>query len=196
MDRDDLAAWTARIAREFKPRTWEDVTDDMLDKIAVCSAAARDQAQPIRVLLEPVQVHSFGADPVAAGAGGSWMQKINKFALRAGWHGVESWGCWSARPLAELEFATCLPVGHAVCLRLLLRAALPKKVGTVILRDLVSGRSVTEKIEAARAIWIALDTQVGADNKICIQIERADIRFRQVEAARPCFVGVEAIAYV
>jgi glycosyltransferase involved in cell wall biosynthesis len=193
MDRDDLAAWTARIAQEFRPRSWENVIDDMLEKIATCAAAAR--TQPIHVLLDPDHAYPFGADPVAAGISKSWKQKFNKFVLRAGWHGIEDWGCWSARPLAELEFEASLPVGSAVCVRLLLRAAPPSPQGSIILRDMASGRAIKQKIETVRAGWVTFHTQVGPGNKIEIQIERTDTRFPQVEVDRSLFVGLEAIAY-
>jgi glycosyltransferase involved in cell wall biosynthesis len=195
MDRDDLAAWTARIAREFKPRIWENVLDDMLEKIATNADAVRAHARPIRVLLEPGQIYRFAYDPVAAGISESWERKFTKFVLRAGWHGIEDWGCWSARPIAELEFEAGLPVGSSVCVRLLLRAAPPSPQGTIILRDMTSGRSIKQRIATVKAGWVTLHTQVGAGNKIEIRIQRTDTRFRQVEVARTLFIGLEAIAY-
>jgi len=45
-DRDDLAAWTARVQREFKPRSWREVTETLLARIdagAANSTARRDR---------------------------------------------------------------------------------------------------------------------------------------------------------
>jgi hypothetical protein len=195
MDRGDLAEWTAKIACEFKPRTWENVIDTVVDKIAICAAAARADVQPIRVLLDPGHVYPFAFDPVAAGISTSWKGKFNKFVLRAGWNEIEDWGCWSARPVAVLGFEACLPVGSAVRVRLLLRAAPPMAHGNIILRDVASGRFIKQKIETVRAGWVVLDTRVGTGGTIEIQVERTDTRFPQVETARALFVGLEAISY-
>ena len=38
MDRAGLAAWADRISREFKPRSWKMMTEDLLTKVAACAA--------------------------------------------------------------------------------------------------------------------------------------------------------------
>lgn len=38
-DRQDLAAWTEDVRRRFKPRSWDQVTDDFMDKVFTLSSA-------------------------------------------------------------------------------------------------------------------------------------------------------------
>jgi len=40
MDRPGLTAWANRIQQDFKPRSWETATDDLLAKVAACAASA------------------------------------------------------------------------------------------------------------------------------------------------------------
>ena len=200
MDRDDLAAWTAQIAREFKPRTWDDVTDVLLDKVKSSAAAVRNTERSLTVRLAPGEVYQFGiapfkTDPVAAGTLKDWEQRATRFSLRSGWYGAEDWGCWSSRPVASIAFKTGLSEGTEISILALLRPAPPLKTGAVVLRDVVSGRATTAKIDAAKPSWIALETQVGAEGKIEFQIERLDVGYRHVEPNRALFVGISAIVY-
>jgi glycosyltransferase involved in cell wall biosynthesis len=199
MDRDDLAAWTAQVVREFKPRTWDEVTDVLLDKVKGSAAVVRNSERSLSVLLAPGKVYQFGSAPVQSDAAiaatlADWEQRTNKFALRSGWYGAEDWGCWSSRPVANVEFKTNFPAGTEISVLVLVRPAPPLKMGTVALRD-ATGRATTAKIDIAKPAWIALQTLVGDEGKIELQIERVDVKYRQVEPKRELFVGISAIVY-
>jgi hypothetical protein len=186
--------------REFKPRTWDDVTDVLLAKVKSSAAAVRNNKRSLNVLFAPGKVYQFGSAPVRAEAAVAdilrdWEQRANKFALRSGWYGAEDWGCWSSRPVANVEFKTSLPMGTEISVLALLRLAPPLKTGTIVLQDIASERATTAKIDAATPAWVALKTQVGAEGKIELQIERVDVGYRQVEPNRALFVGISAIVY-
>ncbi|MDF2115036.1 glycosyltransferase [Roseiarcaceae bacterium H3SJ34-1] len=200
MDREDLAAWTAQVVREFKPRTWDEVTDVLLDTVQRSAAAVRDRDRLLNVLLAPGKVYHFGSVPVPAEAAvgatlAGWEQRANRFALRSGWHGAEDWGCWSSRPVANVEFKTDFAAGTEISILVLVRPAPPLKMGTVALRDIASRRETTARIDTAKSAWIALQTQVSAEGKVELQIERVDAGYRQVEPNRALFVGISAIVY-
>jgi glycosyltransferase involved in cell wall biosynthesis len=200
MDRDDLAAWTAQVVREFKPRTWDDVTDVLLDKVKSAAAVVRNNKRSLNVLFAPGKVYQLGSAPVQAEAAVAdilrdWEQRANRFVLRSGWYGAEDWGCWSSRPVANVEFKTSLPMGTEISVLALLRPAPPLKTGTIVLKDIASEQATTAKIDTAKPAWVALKTQVGAEGKIELQIERVDAGYRQVEPNRALFVGISAIVY-
>ena len=44
MDRPGLGEWTARIVREFRPRSWKMMTEDLLAKVVDCAACRRASA--------------------------------------------------------------------------------------------------------------------------------------------------------
>jgi len=200
MDRADLAAWTAQIVREFRPRTWNDVTDVLLDTVKSSAVAGRNSERSLDVLFAPARVYQFGSAPVQVGAGvaatlSGWEQRQNRFALRSGWHGAEDWGCWSSRPVANVEFKTELPAGTEISVLAMVRPSPPSKTGTVVLRDVAGECATTAKISAAKPAWIALKTQVGAEGKIELQIQRVDTSYRQAEPRRALFVGLSAVVY-
>jgi len=45
-DRDDLAQWAARVRREFKPRSWREVTENLLLQIDDCAISAAMRKEP------------------------------------------------------------------------------------------------------------------------------------------------------
>jgi glycosyltransferase involved in cell wall biosynthesis len=45
-DRDGLAAWAARVEREFKPRSWREVTENLLLRIDDCAVSAAMRKEP------------------------------------------------------------------------------------------------------------------------------------------------------
>lgn len=45
-DRQDLAAWAARVQREFKPRSWREVTQALLSRIDDCAAHSTMRREP------------------------------------------------------------------------------------------------------------------------------------------------------
>jgi hypothetical protein len=45
-DRGDLAAWAARVQREFKPRSWREVTENLLSRIDDCAVSSTTRKEP------------------------------------------------------------------------------------------------------------------------------------------------------
>jgi glycosyltransferase involved in cell wall biosynthesis len=45
-DRDDLAAWAARVQHEFKPRSWREVTETLLSRIDDCAVTSTMRKEP------------------------------------------------------------------------------------------------------------------------------------------------------
>ena len=87
-----------RIHREFKPRTWNEVADNLLRTIEEIreNLVSRPElhTEPLVAPTE-AELHELTAKAIAAPSGVSWIKKALRLIRGPGWHPLEEWGCWS-----------------------------------------------------------------------------------------------------
>jgi glycosyltransferase involved in cell wall biosynthesis len=120
-DRPALAAWTAKVRSEFKPKTWKSFSNELFTIVQQYGCDARLGGARNNVILESGEIATFGDDPLAQidGKGGALVTA--RMSRMIGWHGLEAWGCWAARRRATLRFQTRLDAGVDVIVYLHLK---------------------------------------------------------------------------
>ena len=192
LDRPGLQAWTDRIAREFKARTWAEVAQTFLRCVGEASRKASEQ-RVYAVELAPGRVHWLSRPAIYGGPPSTWRDRTVKFVCAVGWREFEDWGVWSSGRTAEITFRTTS--GPDTKIRLLLHLRLPLPQCTDVLRCVDSfGMSTLAKFDNELPKWVSLDTKSNANGEVTINLERNG-SIDQVDPGRPVFVGISAIAY-
>jgi len=131
-DRELLARYEARIAADFKPKSWSDITEEIVANTAAflhrrAAEAASVEARTPRNLADGgfpqilagtrYTVTSNEATELRFGPNGS-----ERFRSGRGWWWPEPWGCWSkGGEAAEITFALDVPHGEEYAIELYLR---------------------------------------------------------------------------
>jgi glycosyltransferase involved in cell wall biosynthesis len=108
-DREFLSGLSNRIKQEFNPRTWTSVADTFVQRTAESVAALRRDglahpgAYKARVPIEAGRLYRITGEALAGRSETSWSQQLVRLVRYSGWHPLEDWGSWSARPRAELR---------------------------------------------------------------------------------------------
>ena len=158
----------ARIAAEFRPRSWRAVAEEMLDLLADAAPAAPPSppAPPIGLVHRLAEIAAPRPSPAMA-----WAEM-----LRAGtrWYAPEAWGCWTRPGRALLRLP--LPEGTAGPLRLHLALRGAPAARSVALRIGRGARVHVEVPAEARPVAvmemptpgtvaeIAIETAVGPED--------------------------------
>jgi glycosyltransferase involved in cell wall biosynthesis len=110
-DRPGLAAWTAQVQSEFKPKTWKHFSMELFETVQRCGNDGCLGDTRNNVILESGEIATFGNDPLAQidGKGGALVTA--RMTRMVGWHGLEAWGCWAARRRATLRINTRMEPG-------------------------------------------------------------------------------------
>lgn len=187
-DRAELARWTKEVRETFRPRLWRDVAERFFDLLAQMRPelkAAPARRQPAELLagsLYPLGAAALNREP--------WTRRAAKFVFGAGWHDLENWGCWSARPRAELSFRA-VGAREGAHARVWLRLTAPP--GGQSATKIACARSGREQIvqmpPAPHRVWAQVDAAVGPDGEVRLRVER--LRPSQLETdKRGLFCGV------
>lgn len=190
-DRADLAAWTKRIATEFKVRTWADVTRDFFEKTQTLVASLPATTEPA-VTLSAGKVYNLTTSRVK-GQDDDWRDRIVAFALVENWYPIENWGAWSSKRVAKLSFGTTCNPGERIRVLARLRLPPPADTGVVTLKpiDCVEARSVRL---TGLPQWVAFEATVNEERCCNVQLQRVG-HVGQLDTNREIFTGIDAIAY-
>ena len=192
-DRKGLKEWTDHVVRDFKVRTWSDVANTFMRRMAE-AASLVPQKRPTATVLVPGRVYWLNKTAIYGGASTTaWQNRALKFVCALGWHQFEDWGAWSSRRAAEIAFGTAAPARSKFRVLLQLRLP-PPRVSDNMRYVETSGVSKLVQFDNDKATWVSIDTQSDDNGQIKISLERIGT-IEQVDDNRPIFVGVSAIAY-
>jgi len=120
-DPADLAGWTDQIAREFRPKSWAQFTEQLL---GVSRALALQTAAPPAAFsrIPPGKFALVGSTDVRLAGDSAARIYTARMAREHGWLELEDTGAWSIKPLATLRFIAvgCAPGDKlvvSICLR-------------------------------------------------------------------------------
>jgi glycosyltransferase involved in cell wall biosynthesis len=110
-ERPALAAWTAQVRAEFKPKTWKGFSMELFETVQRCGNDEGLGDARNNVIVESGEIATFGNDPLAQidAKGGALVTA--RMSRMVGWHGIEAWGCWAARRRATLRINTRMEPG-------------------------------------------------------------------------------------
>lgn len=190
MDRQDLAAWRAKIASTFRPRTWVQVVDNFLVQIDDCVRSVRrrpaDEPEP----LTAGTMYRFSRD--ADGSLQNWRRRAHKFIFSDSWHGIENQGVWSSQPAAQLSILTELAPGARAIVRLLILGAPPKREARINLKDLQTGAVDSVVVPTDKAIWVEMIAVINEAQRLQLSLERVDA---DAKLDRSSFLGLCALVF-
>ncbi len=191
LDRKSLEDWTARIARDFKARTWEDVAATFRRRLAEASDGV-SQSRASGVTLSSGRVYWLNKSAIY-GASNSWQNRAIRFVCTIGWRSLEDWGLWSSRRTAEIAFQTTRQESSKVRVLLQLRLPPPRPADNLWCTD-GSGASTLVQFDDGHPKWVSIDTQSDETGQVKIVLGRTGI-IEQLDNDRPIFHGLSAIAY-
>lgn len=93
------------IKENFKPRTWQNVAQDMLDIVRSLVGDADNAKKPVEPpRLKPGIRYQFGHADNVSHFINSGAATVSHFSFIAGWYPVENFGRWARGPHASIEF--------------------------------------------------------------------------------------------
>jgi len=120
-DRPGLAAWAARIEKQFEPKTWNDFCSELF---GVVQRYGRDKTidhSRNNSIVEIGEIAPFGSAALPLLEEKSQKMVTARMTRMSGWHGLEAWGCWAAKRRATLKVNTRLAPDTDVMVYLHLR---------------------------------------------------------------------------
>jgi glycosyltransferase involved in cell wall biosynthesis len=193
VDRADLDAWTDRIAREFKVRTWAEVVQDLTAKAEKAEALARQSPWRAAVTLEGGQFYRLTRDGIYGTNTISATQRAAGLVCSAGWRPFEHWGAWSYRRTAKVEFGAPLPPGTKVRVFMQLRLPPPTMTDSINIRD-ANQLSKAVAFSGPAPVWTRVETETDARGMVRLHLERMG-RVSHLEPARELYFGISAVAF-
>jgi hypothetical protein len=194
-DRPGLASWTERVRNEFRIRTWDEVTRDLIDKIQKLAGQVSDRKRSVDILIPSARVLKFSNGIRDLAPADLTRQASPQFALKEGWYANDDWGCWAARPEAFVSFATDLPEDCQVSVLLCVRISPPKAEGSIAVHDRHGGGSVLADVQLGQDVWVKVPAKTDAKGAISLRLEREDRDFKHVQPNRKIFFGLLALCY-
>lgn len=190
-----LARVTARIEREFKPRTWAEVVSDLeqsIDSLAE-KAAANARNEAYCTLPTGVAVR-IGAKAVRRRAQRELRATTFPLMCVSGWHPTEEWGCWSNALTSTLKFRV-EEISQAMTIRLGLQLSLPNPEFSTVIQarslDVVSDIDLQD----GQRHWYFLNAKTSADGSVTVVLDLKG-RVPQVEPQRRIYLGLSAVIVV
>ena len=131
-DGEELRRWEARIAAEFRPRSWERQAAEFLGAVDELSRGAMTDPLPSTgFALEPgktlkprhIPPRSWPHERFFGPYDEAFQSMVSRLLLGEGWMTPESWGTWMSGRRASGAFVSKAASGSRVVLALLLRTA-------------------------------------------------------------------------
>ncbi|MDF2115035.1 glycosyltransferase [Roseiarcaceae bacterium H3SJ34-1] len=194
-DRPGLASWAERVRTEFRARTWDDVTCNLIDKIHTLADQISDRKRSADILIPSARVLKFSSDVRDLTPADLRRQTTPQFALKEGWYANDDWGCWAARPEAFVSFATDLPEECQVSILLCVRISPPRNEGSIVVHDRHGGGNVCIDVKLGRDVWVKVQARTDAKGAISLRLEREDRDFKHAQPNRRMFFGLLALCY-
>ena len=185
-DRDALAAWTRRIAADFRPRGWPAFATDFFAQAQAASPALTGAA--LHCVVPPGRIVRMGLDAFEQGAGGQTFVALAT-ARSVGWHPLETWGAWTAAERARLDIRSPLPDGTPVTVHLRLRR--PDYAAADSAVRIRIGAIETRVPLPAVERFVAIKGHVGPQGALVIEL----IAGGDGRPARERYLGLSALAY-
>ena len=191
-DRSAFNAWATRIRNEFRPKTWQNFSIELLDRIKQ-NAKNEDAAYlPSNCIIEQSEIAVFGDDALEQLEAKKQRLVTARMARLDGWHAIEDWGCWAARRKATLRFATRLASGTSILLYLNLKTP----SGDTSAECMTTINKTVTFIDNISSIpqWCAAPGTVGADGIVDVLLTSGKGFFHR--HGRELYIGILALAIV
>jgi len=194
-DRSALSMATARIEREFKPRTWVEVVGNLQESIErlAADAAANARIEAYCTLPTGVAVR-IGAEAIKRRAQRELRATTFPLMCVSGWHPTEEWGCWSSALTSTLKFRV-EGISQVTTLRLGLLLSLPNPEFSTVIHarslDVVSDIDLQD----GQRHWYFLNAKPSADGSVTVVLDVKG-KIPQVEPKRRIYVGLSAVIVV
>jgi glycosyltransferase involved in cell wall biosynthesis len=201
-DQEFLSGLSNRIKAKFQSRTWANVADTFVQRIGESVATLKHNgpshpgAFKARIPIEAGRLYQVTAEALGGRSEISWPQKLIRLLRYSGWHSLEKWGSWSARPRAELrlhlgeEYA-----GQNATVYLLLK--LPTSLSSDLIRISDGGENSTfvRSLEATPK-WVRCNATVDSEGLLRTIIENSTEKADQHDThPRDLFVGFSGYGY-
>jgi len=173
---------------QYRPRSWEDISNEILETVGQWDSAPAKDRGDIRTI-EIGRYYSFARNSDLTVCPG--MRSGEIFRTGNGWWGPIEWGCWLKRGPAQLVFRTAL---GSNCLRIYLGLRAPKGpiIGfdvTVQFRVKIEGRINPEETK-----WVVCEIEASAPNEEIVVIlegySRQLEKPREDQVSVPISIGV------
>ena len=188
-DRSDLALWTKQIEAGFKPKSWQQFSEDFFLALEELSAT-QGSATEINCVIPAGQIVTLGDRALQELVDDGERLITIRMARVSGWHPVEEWGVWASRRRAKLRFLTSLPESEPI--KIYLRLNLPEGTGTARVIVRCGEIETPARLQQGHEFIIA-DGAVGGHGAVEIDL------LSQGPFSRPdkreIFVGLTALAY-
>jgi glycosyltransferase involved in cell wall biosynthesis len=189
-DRPGLAAWTARVQTKFSPKRWKNFSDELFATVQQYGRDSGIDGNGNNCILENGEVATFGNDPLAHLDAKQRRLITARMSRVAGWHGLESWGCWAAKRRATLRINTRMAPGTDAVVYLHLRT--PDGDGSADCTIKVNQTTTFIDELGSVPVWCAAPGQVGERGVIDIILISGRGFFHR--HGRELYVGILGIA--
>ena len=187
---DNLASWKSQIANDFKPRSWQQFSNDL---VVEAWALARSEAVRVsKMSVVPCAVKlDLGAGLDVADASLSSPQNLHQMFFDGDWGDAEPWGRWAESKTPRLRFRVGGVGADAV-----LRVALQLQLSDAAAKVLVTARSFDETtvlhVPDGAPNWhvcsVRADECGMVDIKLRVKAESTD-----TQAKEQVFLGLRAL---
>jgi glycosyltransferase involved in cell wall biosynthesis len=194
-----LADWTARVRREFKPKTWRSFSEEFFSAAVKGAKNSRPENRESHCIIEAGTIAPFGSAALAElDARGAKLISA-RMSRVSGWHELEPWGCWASSRRASLHFRTRLPPGTDCTVYLHLRTMDEDNLADCTIK---SGNLATQlrKLGSTPG-WRTARCQIGDEGFVDLALlsgkgfrGRSDGDKRRGADEREVYVGLIAIA--
>ena len=121
-DQQDLLAWEEAVKHRFRPRSWREFADELLQRTTRLATETPLSPPPAYARLIAGEMAVVGASDVAANAAAGRPLRTARMARAQGWHALGDEGAWTSLPTAGLRFfALGCPAGTHIRVILELR---------------------------------------------------------------------------
>ncbi|MBV8107341.1 MAG: glycosyltransferase [Hyphomicrobiales bacterium] len=160
-DRTALADWSAKVKREFKPKSWRTFTEEFFDALVAAAKEIDFKNRAPHCVLETATVAPLGGAALAEMDARGLKLVTARMSRVSGWWEPESWGCWASQRRAVLRFGTRLRPDTDCIVYLHMRSPHDTELGDCVVR---SG-DLSTRLEHVGATprWRAARCRAGED---------------------------------
>jgi glycosyltransferase involved in cell wall biosynthesis len=183
------------IRSEFSSRSWIDLALNLLDVMQNSIKESENQLNQTDLfppLINEKQVYDLNG--LSRSEAVSWKDKNVRFCFVDGWHQLEHWGAWGARPNSIVSFKTEADCGSKV--RVWLRLVLPNEYKNEEIRLITNccTRSLANKITNKESRWLSVDAVVDQNRCVFLTFQRPRHNC-SIDGNREIYVGVSGIVF-